>query len=331
MFLKDRIICFSRLGERLKNLSEDEYQELWKSANNQNSWFTEESVKSAIVGIVQFLERDTLETWVNSYSLENIVPKKIGTIAAGNIPLVGFHDLLSVLISGHILLLKPSSEDSYLMNFIRDELVKLNVSMTERFKLVDRLNEADAYIATGSDNSARYFNYYFKDKPNLIRANRTSVAVLNGDETDEQLEKLGNDIFQYYGLGCRNVSKVFVSENYDLTKLLDALKSFEYIADHHKYNNNYDYNKSIYLVNGEAHLDNGFLLMRESDQLVSPISVLYYERFEDTSDLQNKLKENDSKIQCIVGEEYIAFGQAQCPMVTDYADGVDTLKFLEAV
>jgi len=329
MFLQDRIKCFSLLGYRLKSLSDDDLESLGASAQNQNSWFTKKSVREALSGIVLFLDYGSLERWTSQYDLESIVPKKIGVIAAGNIPLVGFHDVLAVLISGHELMLKASSDDTVLMNFIRKHLIEIDPGFKDKFQMVERLNAADAYIATGSDNTARYFKFYFKDKPNIIRTNRTSVAVLTGHETDRQIMDLGRDIFQYYGLGCRNVSKLYVPKDFDFSKVLSRLQEYESVAAHHKYNNNYDYNKSIYLINGEPHLDNGFLLLRESTQLVSPISVLYYETYIDHDDLLKKLKVNKKKIQCVVGEGYVPFGAAQCPTVMDYADGVDTLDFLQ--
>lgn len=328
MFLQDRKKCFVQLGDRLRSLSPDELNELCLAALNQNSWFTEKSVKEAISGISLFLTSEELDRWTASYDFEHVNPKLIGVIAAGNIPLVGFHDVLTVLIAGHRLLLKPSSDDSILMAFIRSELIKIDSDFDEKFIIADRLNDADAFIATGSDNSARYFKYYFKDKPNIIRANRTSVAILTGDESTEEVAELGNDIFQYYGLGCRNVSKIFVPTGFDFTHFLDGLHQFENVQNHHKFTNNYDYNKSIYLVNREEHLDTGFLLLRESIELVSPISVLYYEYYQSDEELKQLLERFKEKIQCVVGKNYLPFGSAQCPSVSDYADGVDTLAFL---
>lgn len=329
MFLKDRIKLFARLGERLKNLTKDEMQGLSAAAGNENAWFTQDSVENALIGVSRFLNEATLTTWTEKYQIDARAPKKVGIITAGNIPLVGFHDLLSVLISGHYLLIKPSSDDSVLIKFVLNELVAIVPEMASHFEIVERLNMADAFIATGSDNSARYFKYYFKDKPNIIRANRTSVAVLSGEETVDQVKSLGNDIFQYYGLGCRNVSKLLVPANYDFTAFLDALQEFSEVGNHHKYRNNYDYNKSIYLVNREPHLDTEFMLLRESEDLVSPISVLYYQYYADQNELNQLLKSNESKIQCIVGDGYVPFGAAQSPEVWDYADGVDTLDFLQ--
>ena len=329
MLLLERIKCFSILGERLKSLEEDQLEELYVMAQNGNSWFTKQSISCALEAIIRFLDIEELTRWTNQYDLNPILPRKVGVIAAGNIPLVGFHDILSVLISGHELMLKPSSDDTVLVKFIRQQLIDIDKRFDQSFSLVERLNTADAYIATGSDNSARYFQYYFKKKPNIIRANRTSVALLTGNETVEQLHALGKDIFLYYGLGCRNVSKLFVPKGYSFNELFEALGDYAYVGDHHKYRNNYDYNKSIYLVNREPHLDNGFLLLRESAEMVSPISVLFYEFYTDSSQLGARLTECSDKIQCIVGDGYLTVGTAQCPSVDDYADGVDTLSFLQ--
>lgn len=331
MLLEDRIKCFVKLGEYLQGLSDDEMQTLAEKAANENSWFTESSVISAIRNISLFLTEEELNRWLSRYDLSNVSVSTVGVVAAGNIPLVGFHDVLCVLLSGHTLFLKPSSDDQVLMNFMIKKLFEIDSRFRDKIQIVERLNQASAYIATGSDNSARYFKYYFKDKPSLIRSNRTSVAVLNGLEADNDLLDLGIDVFTYYGLGCRNVSKLFVPNDYDFSKLLKLWDAYSYIGDHHKYRNNYDYNKSIYLVNKEEHLDNGFLLLRESSDLVSPIAVLYYERYLSSEGLNESLEVNRNKTQCIVGHGDIPFGKAQSPKVDDYADGVDTMAFLGTI
>lgn len=331
MLLIDRIKSFENLGLRLKNLPEDTESELLISARNENAWFIEENVKLAIEGICLFLDKGAMAQWTANYSLENVVPKKIGLITAGNIPLVGFHDILCVLISGHHLCLKASSKDQVLTRFVLDQLVEIEPRFSSQIAWAERLTDADAFIATGSDNSARYFEHYFSKKPNLIRKNRTSVAVLTGEESETELQSLGKDIFQYFGLGCRNVSKIFVPTAYNFENLLNQLDQYNSTLDHHKFRNNYDYNKSIYLVNREPHLDTGFLLVKRSEDLVSPISVLYYQEYQNEQELTDLIKENESKIQCVVGmgAGYIPFGEAQKPQLHDYADGVDTLQFLQ--
>jgi hypothetical protein len=333
--LSARISAFVRLGERLLSLEEEEKNSLFLSAQNQNAWFTFRSLEQAMVGIRLLLSEEALTKWVSAYPMTDPeMPKSIGLLMAGNIPAVGFHDLLAVLISGNIACVKLSSTDAVLLLWLINELRTIEPRFAERIQVEEMLKNKEAYIATGSNNSARYFNYYFGKFPHVIRANRSSVAVLSGQETEQDLAALGKDIFDYFGLGCRNVSKVFVKDTAQLTLLLDALSSHAEVASHHKYLNNYEYNKSIYLVNREPHLDNGFLLLRESTELVSPIGVLFYEVYADETGLAARLAALDSQIQCIVGDSAhsslarIPFGNTQCPAPWDYADGVDTLEFL---
>ncbi len=336
--LSDRISAFIRLGNLLSDLEGDEKFELFQQAQNQNAWFTPQSLDQALKGIQVLLDAEALEKWVANYSFsETDQPQQIGLMLAGNIPGVGFHDILAVLIAGHFACIKLSSQDTALPLWLLRQLKAIEPRFSERIFIEELLKNKQAYIATGSDNSARYFNYYFGKYPHLIRSNRTSVAILQGDESLADLQALGNDIFDYFGLGCRNVSKVFVKNQAQLTQLLDAIQAFDWVANHHKYFNNYEYNKSIYLVNGTPHLDNGFLLLKESADLVSPIGVLFYEVYEDEAALQSKLSALASQIQCVVGHSslsipgIIPFGQTQCPAPWDYADGVDTLQFLSGL
>lgn len=332
MTLSQRIESFNKLGETLENLPNDTLSNWAQIAGNENRWFTPENVIMSIDGIVKMLEKEALESWISTYSLGE-GSKRIGIVMAGNIPLVGFHDLLSVLMSGHSAYIKLSSQDSKLLPLITDLLVSIDPGFKEYIHFVPQLKDMDSVIATGSDNSARYFKQYFSNQPNIIRKNRTSCAVLTGEETEREILALGKDIFAYYGLGCRNVSKLYVPKGYDFKNLLCILESFEEIGNHSKWRNNYDYNKSIYLVNREPHLDNGFLLLKESKQLVSPISVLFYEEYSSINELEGLLASQQDKIQCVVGNtqtmpNLIPFGKAQYPEVWDYADGVDTLDFL---
>ena len=333
MRLEQRIELFSALGKRMTSISENEFDEIAVRAHGENNWFTEKSIKTAFEGILKHLDKEALTKWASKYALEPSNAKLVGVVMAGNIPLVGFHDLLSVVISGHRLAIKPSSNDTVLLKWVVNELIQLEPNIGELVRFEDRLNDVDAIIATGSDNTARYFEYYFSKKPHIIRKNRTSCAVLKGGESPSQVMGLGQDIFTYFGLGCRNVSKLFVPRDFNFQQLLDGLHEFENVMDHHKYKNNYDYNKSIYLVNNEPHLDTGFLLLRESEALVSPISVLFYEYYNSESHLEEMLEVNSEKIQCVVGSgnSFETLGQAQFPAVTDYADGIDTLKFLSAL
>lgn len=336
MTLEQRISAFIQLGKQLASLQEDTLKDLCLRAINENNWFTEINVRQAIAAWTNSLSEEKIHQWVAAFEFDTNQPKKIGLILAGNIPLVGLHDLLSVLISGHIAAIKLSSQDSVLIRFVINQLKSIESQFEYQIQIVEQLKEAEAVIATGSDNTARYFKHYFGQKPHIIRQNRTSIAILKGNEHDQELKALGRDIFTYYGLGCRNVSKIFVPKGFDLRQLIDGLMSYENTIDHHKYRNNYDYNKSIYLVNGEPHLDSGFFLMRETEDLISPISVLYYEYFDSEAQLALKLSTINDKIQCMVSKDSwypnsLALGAAQQPELWDYADGVDTLEFLKSV
>ncbi|AMJ65497.1 acyl-CoA reductase [Hymenobacter sp. PAMC 26628] len=331
----ERLAAFVALGQRLTALSPDELTDLAARARNQNPWVDRPNVAAALIGIAHLLEPGALAQWAARYPPEPTAVRQVGVVMAGNIPLVGFHDALCVLLSGHILLAKLSASDTFLMTWILDELSQIETRFTNLVQIVPRLNAADAFIATGSDNTARYFEFYFGKKPHLIRRNRTSVAVLTGHETDAELAYLGPDIFQYYGLGCRNVSKLYVPEGYDFTPLLDALQICSGVLNHHKYQNNYDYNKSILLVNAVPHFDAGFLLVTPNNALVSPISVLHYSEYSEEIDLVDQLTDVAPRIQCVVsaGGRWagsVPLGRAQQPGVADYADGVDTMAFLAA-
>ncbi|OJV12994.1 MAG: acyl-CoA reductase [Dyadobacter sp. 50-39] len=331
-----RINAFVRLGKFIGDPANEETIAEWVAgAKSRNNWFTPANVRLSLNAITQeYLNEEKLKSWAESYP-EPAQSCKIGVVMAGNIPAVGFHDALCVLISGHTLLAKPSSDDPLLIRALLGQLIEIEPEFKEYIHFVERLNDSDAYIATGSDNTARYFHYYFAKKPNIIRKNRTSVAALSGDETQEELRALATDILQYFGLGCRNVSKVFVPAGYDFTGFYQAIEEMadDYI-NHHKYFNNYEYNKSIYLVNRVAHSDNGFLLATESKALVSPISVLHYQAYNSVDELRTLLRESEEKIQCVVASphlhlpEALPLGAAQTPGLTDYPDGIDTMAFL---
>ncbi|WP_207435481.1 acyl-CoA reductase [Sabulibacter ruber] len=333
--LENRLSAFIQLGVYLRTLPVEERRYLARRASEHNNFFDFPNVSAALDGIASMLQKEQLEAWLAQYDIPQInpSPKKVGVVMAGNIPAVGFHDALCVLLAGHILQAKPASGDPFLLPHLLSKLVDIEPGFQEQIQLVHMMKESDAVIATGSDNTARHFEFYFANRPHIIRRNRTSVAVLTGNETKEELASLGDDILQYYGLGCRNVSKAYVPQDYDFTPFFEAIQSKQEVANHHKYQNNYDYNKSIYLVNGVPHLDNGFLMVTENQQLVSPISVLFYETYTDQQDLGQKLEAVQEKLQCVVSKEAhwprsFAFGQAQCPSVNDYADGVDTMEFL---
>lgn len=326
-----RVNAFIELGKQLNN---PENLKFWaQEAYKFHNWFIEENVLKAFDGIILLLKEENLRKWLSAYQLEEVTPKKVGIVMAGNIPMVGFHDFLSVLICGHIAVCKISSQDPFLIKKIAELLISIEPAFVERIIFADQLKEIDAVIATGSDTSAKYFNFYFSKIPHIIRKNRVSVGVLNGNESKSEIEFLGNDILQYFGLGCRNISKIYVPQNYEFNYFFESINHLGNVLQHHKYLNNYDYNKSIYLINIVPHLDNGFLLLTENKNLVSPISVLYYERYDNTEALQKSLNEQAEKIQIIASAKgwfpnSIPFGEAQRPKPWDYADKVDTLKFL---
>jgi len=332
---KARIKAFAQLGEYLLNpINSIELQEAAQMARARNGWFVPENTLLSLQKIAEnYLDSQKLTQFLNNYE-EIETPKKIGVVMAGNVPAVGFHDALCVLLSGHQLLAKLSKDDTPLVLFLLDTLKKLEPKFEDDIQLVERINEADAYVATGSDNTARYFEYYFAQKPHIIRRNRTAVAVLDGHESEADLAGLGQDILRYFGLGCRNVSKLYVPPGYDFSKLYEVLEvQRDFYANHHKFFNNYEYNRSILLVNGTPHYDNGFLMFTESEAMVSPLSVVYYESYESLPILLVGLDAQSEKIQCIVGNPEklptaVSFGQAQSPGLADFADGVDTMAFL---
>lgn len=298
-------------------------------AEKLNGWFTDEQTRHAMNSWSGELTRDKLQTWTEAYPYAEGSDKLVGLIMAGNIPMVGLHDLLSVLMSGHRVLLRPSSDDHILMRMVVAILEKLDEGYKTRISWAEgKMTDFDAVIATGSNNTSRYFEYYFSKVPNIIRKNRSAIAILDGTESEEMLEALGKDIFQYFGLGCRNVSKIYVPMNFDLDRFFKGIFSQSEIIQHNKYANNYDYHKSIYLLNGDNILENGFMLLKETEALSSPVATVGYERYEDGTELRAQLNERKDEIQCIVSRQDVPFGQAQYPSLSDYADGVDTMEFL---
>lgn len=332
MNLIERISAFSRLGKQLRTVA-DMQQDVFTKAEIKNKWFTQENIKHALAGICYMLDEDKLTKWSSGYSFQHKDPKVVGIAMAGNIPLVGFHDYLCILMSGHRAQIKLSSQDDLLLPYIHETLLSLEPRFNDQLTWVDKLSGYDAAIATGSDNTGRYFSYYFKEVPHIIRKNRTSCAIVLGEETEDELDALGEDVFTYFGLGCRNVSKIYIPEEYDLIPLLRCWEKFAWITNHNKYANNYTYQKSIHLINQKHFYDNGACLLIEDARLVSPIAVVYYEKYGDQEDLKQRISKWTDKIQCIVSargwyQESIAFGKAQTPEVWDYADNIDTMKFL---
>lgn len=333
MDITTRINSFVSLGQVLRSMPAEQLKTLADKTANQNPWFTHENIKFALKEISQSLTAENLTDWISQYSFNATKPKTIAIIAAGNIPLVGFHDVMSILIAGHVALVKLSSKDTILLPYMAEELFSINPAFKSLITFSEeRISGFDAVIATGSDNTSRYFNYYFDKYPHIIRKNRSSCAILTGFENKFELAELRKDVFSYFGLGCRNVSKIYIPKGYDLTTLLDAWGDEHTIIHHHKYANNYNYQKSILLVNKVPFLDNGYVLLKESPQIVSPIAVLHYEEYESDSALQANIQGNQAKIQCIVGNHQLAtvgFGTAQSPQLGDYADQIDTLAFIQ--
>ncbi len=349
----DKIRAFVELGKFLSQFSEtanhknervlqndlffDAFVNLIQLSQSHNGWYTESQVYFAIRSWAEALTEENLTKWLSSYEFsEHSTPNKsktVGLILAGNIPLVGFHDFLSVLISGHKALVKTSSNDQHLLPFLANYLIAVAPELQTRIKFVDgKLENFDAVIATGSNNTARYFEYYFKHKPSIIRKSRNSVAVLDGKETKDLLIALGDDIFRYFGLGCRNVSKIFVPQEYDFTAFFEAMFSYQDVIHYEKYANNYDYNKAVFLMSNFKLLDNGFLTIKEDTSYASPISSVFYEYYNHLEEVENRLIADQDRIQCIVSNDLlrnsIPFGSTQKPKLWDYADGVDTIKFL---
>lgn len=305
------------------------FEQKIRMAEIHNPWFTLENIQFALKQWANVLTLENLNQWTENHSYA-VNPKKIGIIMAGNIPLVGFHDLISVLVSGHSAVVKTSSKDDVLMDFVIDFLQSKDQNLKQDLIKAERLQDHQAVIATGSNNTARYFEYYFKDLPHIIRKNRTSVAVLNGKESIEDLKNLAQDIFSYFGLGCRNVTKLYLPEGYNTDLLFEAFYDWNPIINHTKYANNYDYNRAIYLMEQQAFLDNNFVILKESTDLHSPIGVLHFEFYKDFDGMVQSLENRKEEIQCRVGKDFeIHFGQTQSPKLNDYADGVDVLEFLE--
>lgn len=347
--LNNRIIAFSKLGDFLSQFTSkgiiknntiahndlffDAFKMQVERAVEFNGWFTLKNVLFSCEGWSKSLTKNNLEDFTSSYSLDKIQPSTIAIIMAGNIPLVGFHDFLSVLLSGHSVVVKQSSNDKHLLPILAKYLQYVNADFKGKIKFTEeKLDGFDAVIATGSSNTARYFDYYFDKYPSIIRENRNSVAVLTGNESEEELLALSDDIFTYFGLGCRSVSKIFIPQDYNFDKLFNAVYKHKDIIDNARYANNYDYNKAVYLMSLFDLLENGFLMLKEDKSYSSPISSLFYEKYDDIETLKTQLEADKNKIQCIVANNFIEseikFGETQKPKLTDFADSVDTLEFL---
>ena len=334
MTLQERIHVFAQLGDYLKNDIFQEKAEDLRLSELINPWFTEENIKISINYWSAMLSEEMLHAWLNPYKLkEVIVPKKVLVIMAGNIPLVGFHDFLSVLMLGHEVVVKMSKSDNILLKVLIEKLINISSEIKEKITFIKDLKSRnfDAVIATGSDNSAQHFEFYFKNVKKIIRKNRRSIAVLDGNESNIQLKGLADDVFRYFGLGCRNVSKLFLPRAYNLDKLFNVFFSYSNIIDHKKYANNYDYNKAIFLMGKNKLVENGFLLMKEEKSLFSPVAMLYYEYYDDFASVKHFIDEHSDQLQCVISNNEVPFGMAQRPNLWDYADRIDTIDFLKAI
>ena len=344
--LQQRIQAFVQMGLLMRHLAhesawpgfecgltEEEYAQAQKEVEQQviyNGWFTPANTRKALHAWAQLLTESNIHEWLQPYSLDrdNSI-KTIAIICAGNIPMVGFHDILCALITGNKAYIKLSSDDARLIPLFLYLLIKWEPAFQDQIQWADgKMSGFDKVIATGSNNTLRYFEAYFGKYPHILRHSRTSVAILDGTETTEELHALGNDIFDYFGMGCRNVCKIYLPAGYDLNQIIAALLPFQEVAKHNKYANNYDYNKAVWLLNNVSLLENGFMLFKEDKGIVAPTSSLFYEYYTDQASVLHSLKEMQDHLQCIVGHGHIPFGQAQCPRLNDYADHVDTIEFL---
>lgn len=348
--LQQRIDSLAKLGHKLQlhvnefiqydktsYVADSPFLKAVQLAGAANGWFTKESVIQAFQAVIPWLSYQSLNNWIKNYSLpeQNNQPKTISVVMAGNIPLVNFHDMLAVLISGNRFLGKLSSSDPHLMPFVAQELLQLEPAWQPYITFTDgRLQHPDAIIATGSNNTSRYFDFYFSRYPHIIRRNRTSVAVLHGHETDAQLQALGADVFSYYGLGCRNVSKLFLPQGFSVARLIEQFEGHAAVIEHHKYHNNYDYQKAILLINNQPFFDGGFVLLKEDEALHAPVATVHLAFYTSLQQVQAAVLQHAEHIQCVVSSlpmpplQTIQPGQTQQPSLTDYPDGVDVIKFL---
>jgi hypothetical protein len=336
MNYSQRVELFSKLGDKFQQLNAE--TPLLQQAYLFNNWFTIDMQLRSFYAWAKLLNKENLEKWLNAHpNLDQTEPKTVAIIMAGNIPLVGFHDLLCVLITGNIALVKPSSDDTKLMEWVIAQIIEINPEMANfiRFAEDRQMKNFDAVIATGSNNSHRYFEYYFKDKPSLLRKNRNSLAVLTGEETPEELDLLADDVFMYFGMGCRNVSKLLLQHGFNLEPIFLAFERYKEVINHNKYANNYTYHKALFLMNQDLHLDNGFLIVKQDNSLSSPLSVLMFQFYDSQEEIKSYLSNHVDQIQCVVGSDqnkgYVPFGKSQQPELWDYADGADTIAFVTSI
>ena len=343
MEIEQRLKGFAKLGKFLQKIinsygedieSDEVLLPVIQSEQYNNPWFTPDNIIHSLKGITHLLDYEGLEQWINSYKI-SLKNKNVGVIMAGNIPLVGFHDFLCVVLSGNRCICKLSSKDQNLFTKITDILISIDPDFKETFEIRDsQLTDIDAVVATGSNNTSRYFEYYFGKYPHIIRKNRNSIAILDGNETEEDFQKLSNDIFLYFGLGCRNVSKLMVPEGFNFNTFFEGIEHQSTQMQHHKYMNNHDYYRSVYLLNQVDHLDNGFLIVKKDEGISSPLGVLFYQTYKKKEDISAYIEKNKDQLQCIVSNDNqysfktVPLGKSQLPEINDYADNVDTMEFL---
>jgi len=329
MQLQQRIDLLVQIGDYM--LQQDEsWQRAQRKAHAENNWFIPDFIQLALKNIVNnYLQPAALQQLTQQYKVPNerAIPKKVGLVLAGNIPLVGFHDVLCTFLSGHYAVIKPSAKDDVLIRHLIGKMIEWNSAAEPYLQLQPLLKGCDAYIATGGNNTSRYFEYYFQHYPSIIRRNRTSIAILSGEESGEELKALADDIHLYFGLGCRNVTQLYVPEGYDFIPLLAAFDKYADFINHHKYKNNYDYNLAMHILNNRYYMTNGNTLLVEEASPFSPISQVHFQYYTNVKDVQQNLQKLEA-LQCIVGKGYTPFGQAQNPQLSDFADGVDTMEFL---
>ena len=342
MNLNNRITLFVKLGRffsdyinnNLESLERNKFDKAINESILHNSFFSKKNILKSLLSWSNVLTKKSIDDFLSNYLIKNKKrEKKIAIIMAGNIPLVGFHDFFCVIISGNFAVIKLSSKDSHLFKFILSFLVKENPDFSTKFDVVEnKLQIFDAVIATGNNISANQFELYFKKYPKIIRKNRHSIAILNGNETKKEIELLANDIFYYYGLGCRNVSKIFIPNNYNLDILFKSFVLWNEVINKNSYSNNYNYYRAIYLLNKEVFFDNGFVLLKESEKIGSPVGTIYFEYYKSDNQIKEMIKKNNEKIQCIVSNnnypKTIKFGETQMPNLNDFADDIDTFNFL---
>ena len=331
MKIERRIEGLLKLFDNLNSFKDKPDLNFLEKVKQSNQWFIPEFVLRSMDGILKFLDAGKIEEWISAYRIKEGSPRKVGIIMAGNIPFVGFHDLLSVILSGHHAVIKTSHQDTVLSGWVVDMLFNIDPGFKSIITLSDRMKNTDALIATGSDNSARFFRYYFINIPSIIRYNRSSIGIIKGEEHKNTLNSLADDIFLYFGLGCRNVSKLFIPKGYKIETLLSSLKNYRFLAKHKGYLHNYLYQKAINSVSETFYIDGEFCILKRTNEFISPISVIYFEEYENENQLYGMIEAQKNRIQCIISNDYpnsILPGKSQYPELWDYSDNVDTMEFL---